>query len=128
MTIKYNGLDGTVAWHKRPFNDLGTTTANDENFSIAVDGLGNLVVVGYTESPTTGVDYYVARHRNQKGGADGVPIGDSVFDGYYEGNDRIYQVRMDPNGAVWMVGYTATTTGEKRPLVVRLAPGPAPTP
>jgi hypothetical protein len=124
MTVKYNGLDGTLAWARRPFNGLGTTTANDENFSIALDGLGNLVVVGYTESPTTGVDYYVARHRNQRGGADGVPIGESVFDGYYEGNDRIYQVKMDPNGAVWMVGYTATAAGEKRPLVVRLGPGP----
>ena len=124
MTIKYNGLDGTVAWARRPFNNLGTTTANDENFSIALDGLGNLVVVGYTESPTTGLDYYVARHRNQRGGADGVPIGESVFDGYYEGDDQIHQVRMDPNGAVWMVGYTTTNTGERRPLVVRLAPGP----
>jgi fibronectin-binding autotransporter adhesin len=128
MTIKYNGLDGTVTWARRPFNNVGTTTENDENFSIALDGLGNLVVVGYTENPTTGVDYYVARHRNQKGGTDGEPIGEAVFDGYYAGNDRIYQVRMDPNGAVWMVGYTSTATGEKRPLVVRLAPGPAPTP
>jgi fibronectin-binding autotransporter adhesin len=123
MTIKYNGLDGTVAWAKRPFSGVGTPTANDENFSIALDGLGNLVVVGYTESPMTGVDYYVARHLNNGGPTDGDAVGEEVFDGYYEGNDRIYQVKVDPNGAVWMVGYTSTAAGVKRPLVVRLAPG-----
>jgi hypothetical protein len=47
-----------------------------------------------------------------------------VFDGYYQGNDNIYQVRMDPNGAVWMVGYTTNGSGVRQPLVVRLAPGP----
>ncbi len=124
MTVKYSGLDGSVAWAKRPFNNLGTTSANDENFSIALDGLGNLVVVGYTVNATTGTDYYVARHLNNRGGTDGQPAGEAVFDGYYQGNDNIYQVRMDPNGAIWMVGYTATVGGARQPLVVRLAPGP----
>jgi len=31
---------------------------------------------------------------------------------------------MDPNGAVWMVGYTTNGSGVRQPLVVRLAPGP----
>ena len=124
MTLKYSGLDGSVVWAKRPFNNLGTTSANDENFSIALDGLGNLVVVGYTVSTTTGVDNYVARHLNNGGVTDGDPAGEAVFDGYYAGNDNIYQVRMDPNGAIWMVGYTATIAGVRQPLVVRLAPGP----
>ncbi|MCX6836841.1 MAG: SBBP repeat-containing protein, partial [Verrucomicrobia bacterium] len=124
MTLKYNGLDGTLAWAKRPFNNLGTTSANDENFSIAVDGLGNLVLVGYTSRAATGIDYYVARHLNNGGVTDGNTAGEAVFDGYYAGNDNIYQVRMDPNGAIWMVGYTATGSGVRQPLVVRLAPGP----
>jgi uncharacterized delta-60 repeat protein len=124
MTLKYNGLDGTLEWAKRPFNNLGTTSANDENFSIAVDGLGNLVLVGYTSRAATGIDYYVARHLNNGGVTDGNTVGEAVFDGYYAGNDNIYQVRMDPNGAIWMVGYTATGSGLRRPLVVRLAPGP----
>jgi uncharacterized delta-60 repeat protein len=124
MTLKYSGLDGTLEWAKRPFNNLGTATANDENFSIALDGLGNLVLVGYTSSTTTGTDYYVARHLNNGGGTDGDTAGEAVFDGYYGGNDNIYQVRMDPNGAIWMVGFTATVSGVRQPLVVRLAPGP----
>jgi hypothetical protein len=124
MTLKYSGLDGTLEWAKRPFNNLGTATANDENFSIALDGLGNLVLVGYTSNATTGTDYYVARHLNNGGVTDGDTAGEAVFDGYYGGNDNIYQVRMDPNGAIWMVGFTATVSGVRQPLVVRLAPGP----
>jgi hypothetical protein len=127
MTVKYSGLDGTVAWAKRPF-DYETTTGNDENLSIALDGLGNLVVVGYTEKQATGVDYYVARHLNNGGITDGDAVGEATFDGYYLGDDKIYQVRMDPNGAIWLVGYTTTSRGERRPLVVRLAPGPGQTP
>jgi hypothetical protein len=82
------------------------------------------VLVGYTSRAATGIDYYVARHLNNGGVTDGNTAGEAVFDGYYAGNDNIYQVRMDPNGAIWMVGYTATGSGLRRPLVVRLAPGP----
>ena len=124
MTLKYNGLDGSLVWSKRPFNNLGTTSANDENLTIALDGIGNLVVAGYTISPTTGTDYYVARHLNNGGATDGNPVGEKVFDGYYQGNDNIYQVKMDPNGAIWMTGYTSDTNGVHHPMVVRLAPGP----
>jgi|GEM_PF-3109667 len=124
MTIKYNGLDGTVQWAKRPFGNVGTVSANDENFSIALDGIGNLVVVGYTTNVITGVDYYVARHLNNGGGTDGESKGEAVFDGYYNSADYIYQVKMDPNGAIWMAGYTTKVSGERQPMVVRLAPGP----
>ncbi len=124
LTIKYNGLNGAVVWAKRPFGNVGTTSANDENFSIALDGIGNLVVVGYTVNSVTGTDYYVARHLNNGGVTDGNVVGERVFDGYYQGTDVIYQARMDPNGSIWMVGYTTTTRGVQQPLVVRLAPGP----
>jgi len=117
ITLKLNGVTGAELWNRKPYG-AGVVGANDENFTVNFDILGNAVVTGYTTLPDATKDVYLSKNRSTTGEI----LNESGFDGYYDRDDSIKQVRLDPKGNVWMTGYTTDTTGQRKILVVRLFP------
>ena len=50
-------------------------------------------------------------------------VKESLTDPIKEMTD-IYQMKMEPDGAIWMAGHTTGSDVVRRPMVVRLAPWP----
>lgn len=117
ITLKLNGLTGAEIWNRKPYG-TGLVGANDENFTVNLDVLGNAVVTGYTTLPDATKDVYLSKNNS----ATGAILNESGFDGYYGRDDSIKQVKVDPKGNVWMTGFTTDTTGQRKILVVRLFP------
>ena len=117
MTLKYAGLDGTLLWEGR-YN--GTSSANDENFTISLDGIGNPVISGYTTNSDGTTDVYLAKHNK----VPGTIRWQRTFDGANNKNDSIQKVKVDPNGNVWMAGSATGTDGKSVILVLRNMPTP----
>lgn len=115
MTLKYAGLDGTLVWEGR-YN--GSNNGNDENTSIALDGIGNPVVSGYTTNADTTTDVYLAKHNKTPGDI----RWQKTFDGDNNKNDSIKKVKVDPNGNVWMTGSATGSSGLLEVLVLRHIP------
>jgi uncharacterized delta-60 repeat protein len=117
MTLKYAGLDGTLMWEGR-YN--GTSSANDENFTISLDGIGNPVISGYTTNADGTTDVYLAKHNR----VPGTIRWQNAFDGANNKNDSIQKVKVDPNGNVWMAGSATGADGKLVILVLRNMPTP----
>jgi hypothetical protein len=117
MTLKYAGLNGTLMWEGR-YN--GTSGANDENFTLSLDGIGNPVISGYTTNSDGTTDVYLAKHNK----VPGTIRWQNTFDGANNKNDSIQKVRADPNGNVWMAGSATGLDGKLVILILRHMPTP----
>ena len=115
MTLKYSGLDGTLLWEGR-FN--GSSNGNDQNTSIALDGIGNPVVGGFTTNANGSTDVYLAKHNKAAGDL----RWQKIFDGDNNKNDNVKKVKVDPNGNVWMTGSATGSSGRLEVLVLRDIP------
>jgi hypothetical protein len=116
ITIKYSGLNGSLAWNYKPF--AGTVSANNENISIGLDGLGDVVTVGYS-TITAGKNIYLSKLRGA-----GTLLNEQSFSGIYTRDDLIRGVKVDKKGNIWMTGYTTNTSGQREVLVLRMIPAP----
>jgi hypothetical protein len=114
ITIKYKGNDGSLIWERKPFT--GTAAANDENIGIGLDGLGDVVAVGYS-TITTGKNIYVAKQTRT-----GTLLNEQTFSGIYTRDDLVRGVKVDKKGNIWMTGYTTNATGQREVLVLRMIP------
>ena len=93
-TIKYNS-EGDSVWVSR-YN--GTTSHWDQANSIALDGIGNVYVTGYSEGSGTYNDYITIKYNSS---------GDSVWvSGYNNGIDEAKSIAVDSSGNVYVTGFS----------------------
>lgn len=98
FTIKYNS-NGTALWTKR-FN--GTANGNDEGKQIAIDGLGNIYVTGFSAVTGTGASDYTTIKYNSNG--------DQLWVRNYNGPansvDAAVSIAFDASGNIYVTGYS----------------------
>lgn len=105
-TIKYNAA-GVLQW-KALWN--GGANGDDEAFSIAVDGNGNVYVTGRSEGNGTGDDYATVKYNSA-----GVRQWSARFNGPENGFDFAKSIKVDSKGNVYVTGESglgANTTSD----------------
>jgi len=103
ITIKYSGANGALLWRKR-FD--GRASGNDEPRSLAIDGSGDVIVVGYSNNGTNN-DYYTAKYS----GSSGTIIWERVYDGPGQSDDEANAVAVDAAGNVIVTGFSVGDGG-----------------
>jgi hypothetical protein len=96
-TAKYAAGDGALLWEKR-YN--GPANGNDSGNSVAVDGAGNVVVTGISNSANSTPDYYTAKYA----AADGTLLWERRYDGPGNRYDNGNSVAVDASGNVFVTG------------------------
>ncbi|HEX7860225.1 MAG TPA: PQQ-binding-like beta-propeller repeat protein [Verrucomicrobiae bacterium] len=99
-TIKYAGADGALLWEKR-YN--GPTNKDDDAYAVAVDGSGDVVVVGISES-----DFYTIKYA----GTNGTLLWEKRYNGSANGNEFFYSadsLALGPNGMLAIAAYSEGT-------------------
>ncbi len=102
-TAKYAAADGALLWEKRysGLNDL-----DDYGTVVAVDGDGNVVVTGTSDSDffhSTPGDFYTAKYA----GTNGALLWERRYNGPGNGWDEPYAMAVDASGNVAVTGYSA---------------------
>ena len=95
-TIKYSGSDGTTLWDRR--HD-GTASGDDYPTGVAVDGSGNVTVVGRTDSEGTGQDFLTLHYGNY-----GSLLWSRTFNASGTSNEMAQAVSLDAHGNVFVSG------------------------
>jgi hypothetical protein len=96
-TIKYYP-NGDTAWVRR-YN--GPANKSDWAFALAVDGLGNVYVTGYSEDTLTSFDYATIKYDS-----DGTLLWVSRYNGPGDDLDVAYDIIVDGLGNVYVTGYS----------------------
>jgi len=98
-TAKYAATDGTVLWERR---HNGPANRRDQPTALAVDGEGNVVVVGSTENSMLNSDFFTAKYAAE----DGALIWERFYNGLAAYNDVARAVAVDSKGNVVVTGFT----------------------
>jgi hypothetical protein len=77
----------------------------DQAVDVAVDGDGNVTVVGVSQRPASQYDWVVVSYK-----ADGTRRYVQRFDGPAHLNDEPSQMLLDPAGGIYVAGYSASAT------------------
>jgi uncharacterized delta-60 repeat protein len=103
-TAKYAAADGALLWEKR-YN--GPANSHDYATAVAVDGVGNVVVTGYSMGIGGSEDFYTVKYA----AADGALLWEKRYNGAANGIDGAVSLALGPNGMVVVTGYSAGNTG-----------------
>ncbi|MBI5774611.1 MAG: SBBP repeat-containing protein [Verrucomicrobia bacterium] len=99
VTIKYSGA-GVPLWTNR-FNGPGNS--DDVPSAIAVDGIGNVFVTGYSRNGTNN-DYATVAYSSE-----GAPLWTNYYNGPRNRDDLAYAVAVDGSGDVFVTGQSGGT-------------------
>ena len=116
--VQNNGTSCSVAWSKS-FNTLGTTDPGSLALASAVDANGDLLLAGETFSSATDVttgDWLVVK----LSGSTGNELWRHVSDGGSNLEDRALHLRTAPGGAVYVGGWSFTSSTTRVWRVMRL--------
>ena len=97
VTIKYNTL-GAEEWINR-YNSGANN--NDRATTMCVDSAGNLHVIGYSVSSTTGADYLILNYDSS-----GVELWSDIFTSPGNGADVATSMTVDHKGNSYVTGYS----------------------
>jgi uncharacterized delta-60 repeat protein len=100
-TIKYNS-SGVQQW-LQTYN--GTGNSNDDAYSIAIDGAGNVYVTGYSGGNGTGNDYTTIKYNSS-----GVQQWEQRYNGPAGSGDEAYSIAVDASGNVYIAGGSRSGT------------------
>ncbi len=87
----------------------GSDSLNDIFNTVALDADGNVILGGYSQSPTSGNDVFL-----RKLAADGSVLWSRVFPGPNGGTDLIWKLDVSPAGHIYAAGYQEGPDGEGR--------------
>lgn len=101
-TVKYAAADGSRIWDRQY---EGPGKVEDRTHVVAVDGLGNVVVAGYTDRGTVapGTDLYAAKYA----AANGAVLWEQRHDGAGHAEDQLLAVAVDADGQALVTGFVA---------------------
>lgn len=88
-TIKYDGATGAVLWH-HTLN--GAANGNDVSTSIAVDGLNNVYVGGYSQDAAGNNSYIIVKYAPSGVNPAGEPVWTTIADGAVTGINRVNSI------------------------------------
>ncbi|MCK4508912.1 MAG: fibronectin type III domain-containing protein, partial [Desulfuromonadales bacterium] len=119
FVAKYNGSDGSLAWGGAPRFYNGTGNSTDYANSLAVDGIGNLYVTGYSVGSAGNGDIVTLKYEGTTGNI--MPGWPKVYDG--GGYDTGASIGIDiVNNDVVVAGTTFVGPGNHDVMVVRYTP------
>ena len=95
LLLKYD-LDGNLIW-ARTYD--GPAADGDFARAIALDGAGNIVVLGQADTSTTAADLVLLKYA-----PDGTRLWATLYDGPGHGNDRAFQLAIDGAGNIVVSG------------------------
>ena len=98
-TFKY-GPDGSEQWVRR-YN--GPSNSEDRAWAIAVDGVGNTYVTGYSYGSGSSYDYLTIKY-----GPEGSEQWVRRYDGPSNSVDVAYAIAVDGEGSVYVTGYSSS--------------------
>jgi len=102
-TAKYAAANGALLWEQR-YN--GPANGNDIAVAVAVDGVGNVVVTGYSWDGAKNV-YYTAKYARE----DGALLWEQRDTGPANSDGYAVAVAVDGGGNVVVTGYSYDTSG-----------------
>jgi uncharacterized delta-60 repeat protein len=97
VTIKYNSA-GVQQWVQR-YN--GPANGDDQGYSVAVDGGGNVYVTGSSYGLSTYIDFITIKYNSA-----GVQQWAQSYNGPGNGNDAAYSLALDGSGNIYVTGYS----------------------
>jgi len=112
-TIKY-GPDGSEQWVARYD---GPGNGADEAYGLAVDGVGNVYVTGYSHGSGTGEDYATIKY-----GPDGSEQWVRRYNGPGNGGDVARALAVDEAGNVYVTGYSYGSDASYQYATIRYGP------
>ncbi len=95
-TAKYAAADGALLWERR-YN--GPANRSDSANAVAVDGIGNVLVTGYSSNGTDN-DYYTVKYA----AADGALLWEKRYSGPANSDDSAKALAVDGRGNVVVTG------------------------
>jgi hypothetical protein len=101
-TIKYSST-GAELWVRR-YN--GPANSNDEAHGLAVDTNGNVYVCGFSFGIGSSSDFATVKYSST-----GVALWTNRYDGPGSGADAALGIALDPNGNVYVTGYSTGSGG-----------------
>jgi uncharacterized delta-60 repeat protein len=116
ITFMFNFISGygqvTTAWTNR-YN--GPATSVDMASSVAVDGMGNTYVTGWSSGTSTGLDYCTIKYSPSGAPSPSWPdmgfgVGVRRFDGPVHGFDEAYKICVDGAGNAYVTGFITNTS------------------
>ena len=99
-TIKYDSATGAVLW-QHTLN--GAANGNDVGTSVAVDGLNNVYVGGYSQDAAGNNSYIIVKYAPSGVNPDGSPAWTTIADGAVTGINRVNSITAG-NGIVAVTG------------------------
>jgi len=110
LTLKYNGA-GVKQWQAL---EKGAGTGEDRANELALDASGNVYVTGYSTNAAANFDFTTVKYKNT-----GAKDWKMNFNGGANANDGANDVALDPNGNVYVAGYSNNAAGNEDYLLVK---------
>jgi hypothetical protein len=112
--VKLAGASGTEHW-RYVFN--GPANGDDQAYAVAVDGAGDVLAAGATQTPGTSTDFTVVK----LAGSSGTELWHTILNGPANSFDEAHAVAVDAAGDVVAAGLISHSSAQVDSFVIKLA-------